>query len=75
MSVGVSRQYAVVVGKVDNCQVGVYCSLVNGENVTLIHQRLFLPESWTSSPSLSLSNSDLDAYTNKEYAWFQAQCL
>jgi SRSO17 transposase len=28
-SVGVSRQYAGVVGKVDNCQVGVYCSLVN----------------------------------------------
>jgi SRSO17 transposase len=25
-SVGVSRQYAGVVGKVDNCQVGVYAS-------------------------------------------------
>ena len=50
MSVGVSRQYAGVIGKVDNCQVGVYCSLVNGEHATLIHQRLFLPESWTSSP-------------------------
>jgi SRSO17 transposase len=51
MSVGVSRQYAGVVGKVDNCQVGVYSSLVNGESATLVHQRLFLPESWTSSPS------------------------
>jgi SRSO17 transposase len=51
MSVGVSRQYAGVIGKVDNCQVGVYCSLVNGERATLVHQRLFLPESWTSSPS------------------------
>jgi len=50
-SVGVSRQYAGVVGKVDNCQVGVYSSLVNGERSTLVHQRLFLPESWTSSPS------------------------
>jgi SRSO17 transposase len=50
-SVGVSRQYAGVIGKVDNCQVGVYCSLVNGERATLVHQRLFLPESWTSSPS------------------------
>jgi len=49
-SVGVARQYAGVVGKVDNCQVGVYCSLVNGERSTLVHQRLFLPESWTSSP-------------------------
>jgi SRSO17 transposase len=50
-SVGVSRQYAGVIGKVDNCQVGVYCSLVNGEHAALVHQRLFLPESWTSAPS------------------------
>ena len=49
-SVGVARQYAGVVGKVDNCQVGVYCSLVNGERASLVHQRLYLPESWTSSP-------------------------
>jgi len=50
-SVGVSRQYAGVIGKVDNCQVGVYCSMVNHHWATLVHQRLFLPESWTSSPS------------------------
>jgi SRSO17 transposase len=50
-SVGVSRQYAGVIGKVDNCQVGVYCSLTNDNKSTLVHQRLFLPESWTSSPS------------------------
>jgi len=50
-SVGVSRQYAGVVGKVDNCQVGVYSSLVNGERATLVNQRLFLPESWTTDPS------------------------
>jgi SRSO17 transposase len=50
-SVGVSRQYAGVIGKVDNCQVGVYCSLVNDRWATLVHQRLYLPESWTSSPS------------------------
>ena len=50
-SVGVSRQYAGVIGKVDNCQVGVYCSLVNGERAALVHQRLFLPESWTSNSS------------------------
>jgi SRSO17 transposase len=48
-SVGVSRQYAGVIGKVDNCQVGVYCSLANDTRATLIRQRLFLPESWTSS--------------------------
>lgn len=47
-SVGVGRQYAGVIGKVDNCQVGVYASLVWRTHSTLINCRLFLPESWTS---------------------------
>jgi len=46
-SVGVSRQYAGVAGKVDNCQVGVYTSLVNEKAATIVNQRLFLPKSWT----------------------------
>ena len=47
MSVGVSRQYAGIIGKVDNCQVGVYSSLVNEKYASIINERLFLPESWT----------------------------
>ncbi len=47
MSVGVSRQYAGVSGKVDNCQVGVYASLVNEIYATIINERLFLTKSWT----------------------------
>jgi SRSO17 transposase len=46
-SVGVARQYAGVVGKVDNCQVGVYVSLVWHSRTTLINTRLYLPDSWT----------------------------
>lgn len=46
-SVGVSRQYAGVIGKVDNCQVGVYASLVNETSASIINERIFLPESWT----------------------------
>jgi SRSO17 transposase len=45
-SVGVARQYAGVVGKVENCQVGVYTSLCTAERSCLINERLFLPESW-----------------------------
>jgi SRSO17 transposase len=45
-SVGVSRQYAGVAGKVDNCQVGVYASLVNDKHATIINERLFLPKAW-----------------------------
>lgn len=47
-SVGVARQYAGVAGKVDNCQVGVYASLVNENDATIINERLFLPKAWTN---------------------------
>jgi SRSO17 transposase len=50
MSAGVSRQYAGVIGKVDNCQVGVYSSLVWGSHSTLINERLFIPEEWIFDP-------------------------
>lgn len=46
-SVGVGRQYAGVIGKVDNCQVGVYASLVNDKSSTIINERIFLPKAWT----------------------------
>ena len=46
MSVGATRQYAGVSGKVDNCQVGVYSSLVNEKYATIINERLFLPKRW-----------------------------
>jgi len=46
-SVGVSRQYAGVVGKVDNCQVAVHASLSNEKFCSLIGTELFLPEVWT----------------------------
>lgn len=45
-SVGVSRQYAGVVGKVENCQVGVYASMVNDHRAGLVDERLFIPENW-----------------------------
>lgn len=46
-SVGVSRQYSGTAGKVDNCQVAVFASLVNavGE-ACLIDTRLYLPKVW-----------------------------
>lgn len=46
-SVGVSRQWCGQVGKVDNCQVGVFAALNRGSDVTLIDERLFVPKAWT----------------------------
>lgn len=47
-SVGVARQWNGRLGKVDNCQVGVFAALGCGEEVTLADERLFLPEAWVN---------------------------
>lgn len=49
-SVGVSPQYASVLGKNANCQTLVSLTLASGEVPIMVGLRLFLPESWTSDP-------------------------
>lgn len=46
-SVGVVRQYCGNLGKVDNCQVGVFAALAKGRDACLINKKLFLPEKWS----------------------------
>jgi SRSO17 transposase len=48
MSVGVARQHNGRLGKTDNCQVGVFATLVNGKYGCIIGKRLYLPKAWTS---------------------------
>jgi SRSO17 transposase len=45
-SVGVARQYCGTLGKVDNCQVGVFAAYASRQGYALVDQRLFLPEIW-----------------------------
>lgn len=45
-SVGVQRQYCGRLGKVENCQVGVFLSLGRGVRAALVDFRLFLPKAW-----------------------------
>ncbi len=45
-SVGVARQWCGRLGKVDNCQVGVFAALGKGHLATLTDMRLFLPKEW-----------------------------
>jgi len=49
-SVGVKRQYLGRLGKIDNCQMGVFLGYVCGNRRTLIDERLYLPEDWASDP-------------------------
>ncbi len=46
-SVGVARQYSGTLGKVANCQVGVFLGYASSRGHALVDRRLFLPEKWT----------------------------
>jgi SRSO17 transposase len=45
-SVGVARQYCGTLGKVENCQVGVFAAYASRQGYALVDKRLFLPEPW-----------------------------
>jgi len=45
-SIGVARQYCGTVGKVDNCQVGVFAAYTSAYGYALIDKRLYIPEQW-----------------------------
>jgi SRSO17 transposase len=48
-SVGVERQWCGRLGKVDNCQIGVYMGYVSSIEHTLVDMRLYMPKSWISN--------------------------
>ena len=47
-SCGVQRQWCGRLGKVDNCQVGVFLSGVSQGRIGPLHRRLYLPREWAS---------------------------
>ncbi len=47
-SVGVRRQYCGAVGKVENCQIGVFLVYASPRGAAFVDRALYLPESWTS---------------------------
>lgn len=45
-SVGVQRQWCGRLGKIENCQVGVYLGYVSAVEHALVNTRLYLPREW-----------------------------
>ena len=45
-SIGVSKQYCGNLGKVENCQVGVFAAYATRYGYSLIDKQLFIPERW-----------------------------
>jgi len=50
-SVGVARQWCGRLGKVENCQVGVFMAYVSRKGHALVNARLYLPKGWTKDRS------------------------
>jgi SRSO17 transposase len=46
-SAGVARQYTGTSGKIDNCQIGVFCAYATPAGRALIDRELYLPQGWT----------------------------
>ena len=47
-SVGAARQWCGRLGKVDNCQVGIYMGYASSLEHALVDMRLYLPKEWTT---------------------------
>jgi SRSO17 transposase len=47
-SVGVKPQWNGRLGKIDNCQVGIYLAYASRKEHALVDERLFLPEEWAN---------------------------
>jgi len=47
-SAGVQRQYCGRIGKVDNCQVGVFVTYATSHGTILLDRRLYVPKDWCS---------------------------
>ena len=49
-SAGVARQYSGTLGKVDNCQIGVFLGYATARGHALVDGRLYLPREWLADP-------------------------
>jgi SRSO17 transposase len=50
-SAGVGRQYSGTLGRIDNCQVGVFLGYASPHGHTLVDRRLYLAEGWLADPA------------------------
>ena len=50
-SVGVARQYSGTLGKVGNCQIGVFLGYVSPRGHALVDGALYLPRRWVDDPA------------------------
>jgi SRSO17 transposase len=80
-SVGVKRQHCGELGKIANCQAGVFLGYVSRKGYTLLDRRLYLPEEWVKEDSHAERREkcgvpeDIEFKTKPELAWGMIQAL
>jgi SRSO17 transposase len=50
-SAGVAKQYTGTVGKIEQCQVGVFLAYASRAGVAFLDRALYLPDEWTDDPA------------------------
>ena len=66
-SAGVARQYCGRLGKVANCQGGMFLAYVSPLGRALVDKRLYLPKSWTSDQLGLLEADHLERVLDLDY--------
>lgn len=80
-SVGVKRQYCGELGKVANCQAGVFVGYASRKGYTLLDRRLYLPEEWVTEAAYAERRQKCGVpaavtfQTKPELAWAMLQAL
>ncbi len=71
-SVGVARQYCGTLGKIGNCQIGVFLSYAGPRGHAAIDRALYVPRAWLAEPDRCRQAgvpSDLAFQTKPQLAW------
>lgn len=80
-SVGVKRQYCGQLGKVANCQAGVFLGYASKKGYTLLDRRLYLPEEWVEDEAYAERRQkcgvpqDIEFKTKPELGWEMIQAV
>jgi SRSO17 transposase len=80
-SVGVKRQHCGELGKIANCQAGVFLGYVSRKGYTLLDRRLYLPEEWVKEESHAERREKcgvpegIEFKTKPELGWEMIQAL
>jgi SRSO17 transposase len=67
-SVGVARQWCGRLGKVENCQIGIYLAYAGRGSCAIVDERLYLPRAWATD-LVRRAKAKVPAWVTFKKAW------